>query len=72
MEVISLGYRIKEAREAAGISQTELALKSGVSRATIWALESNNEHVTTTKTLIKIGKALGVSLESLFSPNRSA
>jgi len=67
MEVINLRHCIKKFREAAGLSQTDLALKSGVSRATIWALETDNEHVTTTKTLIKIAKALSVSVESLFS-----
>lgn len=67
MEVISLGYRIKEAREAAGMTQTALAQKSGVSRATIWALETGDKHVTTTKTLCKIAKALGVTLEDLFA-----
>ena len=59
-------YRIKEIREAAGITQEELSVKSGVSRATIWALERGENKVTTTKTLLNIADALGVPMDDLF------
>lgn len=63
-------FRIRELRESKGITQEALAELSGVSRATIWALESGQDKVTTTKTLIKIAEALGVRLDDLyFSPS---
>ena len=61
-----MGYRIKEMREKLGITQEELAKKSGVSRGTIVALENNQTTSTTTKTLSKIANALGVSVSRIF------
>lgn len=59
-------FKIREIREAQGITQEELAAKSGISRATLWALERDDAKVTTTKTLISIADALNVPPESLF------
>lgn len=59
-------YRIREIREAKGITQEELSSKSGVSRATIWALERGDDRVTTTKTLFNIAVALDVEMDELF------
>lgn len=61
-----MGYRIKEIREACGLSQSELSEKSGVTRATIWRLETGENEETTTKTLLKIADALGVTVTDLF------
>lgn len=61
-----MGYRVKEIREKRGMTQEALAAESGVSRATISALEKGTERNTTSKTLSKLAKALGVSLEELF------
>ena len=61
-----MGYRIRELREARKMSQTELAQKSGVSRGTISALENNIVRETTTKTLLKIAKALDSTVDQLF------
>lgn len=60
-----MGYKIKDRREAAGMTQQELADKSGVSRTTIATLESNGGN-TTTKTLAKIATALGITVDALF------
>lgn len=59
-------FKIRELREARGLTQEELAAKSGISRATLWALESDDTKVTTTKTLMCIADALNVPPESLF------
>jgi putative transcriptional regulator len=61
-----MGYKIKEFREALGMTQEELALKSGVSRGTISALEDGSERNTTTKTLLNIANALGTTVDRLF------
>ena len=59
-------FKIKELREAKGYTQEELAAKSGISRATLWALENDETKVTTTKTLVCIADALNVPPEALF------
>lgn len=61
-----MGYRIREIRESKGISQTELSERSGISRATIWKLETDDKAVTMISTLLKIASALGVSLDEIF------
>lgn len=59
-------FKIKALREARGLTQEELAAKSGISRATLWALECDDTKVTTTKTLVSIADALNVPPEALF------
>lgn len=61
-----MGYKVKEYREALGMTQEELSIKSGVSRGTIVALENDKESATTTATLRKVAKALGVTISHLF------
>lgn len=61
-----MGYRIKEIRERKGMSQSELCERSGITRATIWKLETGEDEVTTSKTLVKIADALGVTIGELF------
>lgn len=61
-----MGYKIKEARQEKNLSQEELALKSGVSRATISALENGTERYVMTGTLMKLAKALGTTIDKIF------
>ena len=61
-----MGYRIKEFRESLKMTQEELAKKSGVSRGTISAMENGVSKETTTKTLVKIARALGTSIDNIF------
>ena len=61
-----MGYRIKELREAAGLTQEELAKCSGISRVTIATLETKKNYATTTRTLLKIASALHTTIDSLF------
>lgn len=67
-EVKKVGYRIREIRENLGMSQAELCEKSGITRATIWKLETKDDEVTTSSTLLKIADALGVTVGELFLP----
>lgn len=48
------------------MTQEELAEKSGVSRGTISAMENGLSKETTTKTLVKLARALGTSVDSIF------
>ena len=59
-------FKIKEAREKAGMSQDELSKKSGVSRTIISGLETGTINVTTTRTLRKIAEALGIKVSDIF------
>ncbi len=61
-----MGFKVKEFREKAHLTQEELATKSGVSRGTIVALEKSNTYTTTTRTLAKIAKALNTTVDELF------
>lgn len=58
--------RVKEAREALKMSQTELERRSGVSRATIWAIESGKKGNMTTKKMVAIAEALNEEVQNLF------
>jgi DNA-binding XRE family transcriptional regulator len=61
-----MGFKLKEAREAKGITQEELAEKASVSRTTIWNLETNPNAKTTTMTLVKLATALGTTVGEIF------
>ena len=53
----SLGGRIRERREAAGLTQTELATRAGIGRVTLTRIEQG-EHSPRTETLTAIARAL--------------
>ena len=61
-----MGYKIKEMREQKEMSQEKLSELSGVSRSIISGLESGRVTVTTTMTLLRIAKALGVAVDDIF------
>ena len=65
-----MSYRIREIRESKGMTQAELCKRSGITRATIWKLETGENEVTTSSTLIKIADALGVTVGELFLPGK--
>ena len=58
-------YRIREIRKTQKMTQLELAEKSGISRATISTLEKKQNQTSTSKTLLSIARALGVSVDQL-------
>ncbi len=61
-----MGYRIKEVREEKRMTQEELAIKSGVSRGTISALENGTARNTTSKTLLALATALETTVDQIF------
>jgi transcriptional regulator with XRE-family HTH domain len=60
--------RLKELRERRGLTQTELAKLSGVSRATIARYEAGEQHRPHSKTVRKLARALKARPEELFGP----
>ena len=63
----SLGGRIRERREAAGLTQAELSSRAGVGRVTLTRIEKG-EHSPRTATLTAIARALGAEVEDLILP----
>lgn len=61
-----MGTKIRERREFLKMTQEELAEKSGISRVTISALESDSQRNVSSKTMIAIAKALDTTVEKLF------
>lgn len=61
-----MSSKISDRRKSMGLTQEELAERSGVSRAILSGLESGRIKVTTTQTLIRIAKALNCSVTDIF------
>lgn len=59
-----VGGKIRQAREAAGLTQGELAAKTGIPQSHLSRLE-NAEHSPTRKTLDKLAQAMGIPVEQL-------
>jgi putative transcriptional regulator len=64
-----LGNKIREAREAKGWTQAELAAEIGVSRKTINTVE-NGVFIPSTLVALKLAKALRLRVEDLFFLDR--
>lgn len=58
--------RVKEFREKLGLTQEELAEKSGISRTTISGFENETIEITTNTTMDKIAEALGKKTKTVF------
>lgn len=54
-----------EIRKSRGLSQMELAKKSGVSRATIWQIETNPDYAAKITVITALAKALDVTVDQL-------
>ena len=60
---MTLGERLKQFRELAGVSQNELAKRAGISRPIISDLESNKQKGMALDTAQRLAKALNVTLD---------
>lgn len=61
-----MGYKIREKRKEKKMTQEELSAKSGVSRATISGLENGTLRATSSKTLIRLARALDTTVDKIF------
>ena len=66
-----MGTFIKARRQAALLSQEELAIKAGVTVRTIWSLEAGGTDPQF-KTLRKIASALGIPAAEFIAPDEVA
>jgi transcriptional regulator with XRE-family HTH domain len=62
------GNRVRELRQAKGISQEELAEKAGIHRTYLGGIE-RGERNPCLKNILQVATALGVTLSELFSFN---
>lgn len=63
---MTFGARLRQVREEiVGISVSELSRRSGISRANINELESDKRTNVTLRNAMRLGRALGVSMEIL-------
>lgn len=58
--------RLKELRENSGMSQEELAKKSGISRTTLSKIENNEEVNVNTRTIAKLADVFNVKPSEIF------
>ena len=64
---IEIANRLVKLRKENGLSQEELAVKCGVSRQTINAIE-NNKYDPTLALAFKLAQELGTTVDELFTP----
>ena len=67
MESVKFGEKIKAARKAAGLTQTELASQVGVTMRTIQLYEANDRQPKNAGVMLKLAKALSVPLDYFMS-----
>lgn len=61
-----MGHKIREIRIEKGMTQEELAERSGVSRVSISLIENGKITNVSSNTLRALADALGVSLDAIF------
>ncbi len=61
-----VALRIKQAREDAGLSQRELAMRSGITQQQISYVE-NGDRLLTSYNVVKLADALGISTDYLLT-----
>lgn len=64
-----VGKRIKEFRKKSGLTQLQLAIKTGLAMTSIANLEQGVVKEPSIQTMAKIADALGLSLDELFGRN---
>lgn len=64
--------RLQAERESQGVSITDLARRSGVSRQTIYSIESDCEYTPLGAVMARLATALNVEIGDLFSAEPAA
>ena len=69
-EVIVNGHKLRELREARGLTQGQLAVKSGVGQSHISRLEAGQRPNAKVSTVARLAHALGVGIDDLLASPR--
>jgi transcriptional regulator with XRE-family HTH domain len=69
-EISVLGRRLKELREAAGLSQQALAVAAGLSTSVVSQVEQGQRQDPRISTVAALAEALGVEVGELLKPPR--
>lgn len=69
--LVALGWRIKDLRTAAGLSQRQFGEAAGLSQSYVYLLEGGGPNISVT-VLESIARALGVSIGDLFEEKAAA
>jgi transcriptional regulator with XRE-family HTH domain len=64
----SLGQRLKRLREAAGLSQQDLAVRAGLSVSVVSQIEQGRKADPRMTTVLFLAEALGVGVQELTGP----
>lgn len=65
IDLPALGARLKALREAAGLSQQEVAIRAGVSLSVVFQLEQGKRKDPKLSTLLALAQALGTDVGQL-------
>jgi transcriptional regulator with XRE-family HTH domain len=65
MNQLAVGKRIKERREAAGLTQQQLAVKAGLSVSNLAQIEQGQKADPRISTVVALARALGVTVDDL-------
>lgn len=63
--VASIASRMREIREARGLSLQDVATRAGIAKSHVWEIEQGRSANPTIATTVGIARALGVSLDHL-------
>ncbi len=66
---IELGKRLKEIRQARGLSQEQMANTLGLNRSTVSQIENGKRNLAADE-LLSVSEALGISIDSLLDPEK--
>ena len=61
-----MANKLKKVRFEHMLSMSELARRSGISRATIWEIETKPDKIVTSKTMDALAKALDTPVNAIF------
>lgn len=61
-----MGNKLRDMREKKGLTISKLARMSGVSRLTIYKLETNQSYMAASRTLVKLANAMHVPVDEIF------
>ena len=68
-ELAAFGHRLRELRQARGMIQLDLDVKSGIDRSEISKIETAQKNIEF-QTLVRLAQALDVELYEFFTPSK--